>query len=62
MYSRLHNSRNQEIRRVELIMQDEGLGTLPTTIASVSSLLLFNSHVNVYKNYQKLDNLVSHGK
>jgi hypothetical protein len=56
------NSNNREMERVEFIMEDEGLGPMPRNITTIGSLLLFNSHVNVYKNYQTLDNLISGGR
>jgi hypothetical protein len=40
-------------------MEDAGLGSLPAFVASVSSLLLFNSKINPYKNYATLDNLLN---
>ena len=39
-------------------MEDAGLGSLPLGISSISSLLLFNSNINPYKNYVTLDNLL----
>ena len=36
----------------------QGLGPLPNNLKSVSSVLLFNSTVNPYKVYSKLDNLL----
>ena len=36
----------------------EGLGRLPYFLPSVSSMLLFNSSENPYKNYNSIDNLV----
>jgi len=36
----------------------EGLGSLPPYLPSVSELLLFNSQENPYKKYQSLDNLM----
>lgn len=56
IYCRL-NSHNSDMRKVEFIMEDKGLGPLPATLPSVGSLLLYNSNVNPYKNYQHLDNL-----
>lgn len=47
------------MERVEFIMEDCGLGKLPDTIPSVGSMLLFNSSINPYKDYQTLDNLLS---
>ena len=43
-------------------MEDHGLGQLPHNITSVSSILLFNSTINPYKNYQTIDNLLSIGR
>ena len=43
-------------------MEDEGLGTFPTQIEYVGSLLLFNTKINPYKEYQSLDNFMSTGK
>jgi len=56
IYCRL-NSHNSDMRKVEFIMEDKGLGPLPANLPSVGSLLLYNSNVNPYKNYQHLDNL-----
>jgi len=56
------NSVSRELERVEFIMEDDGLGSLPLEITSVGSLLLFNSSINVYRNFQTLDNLVSAGR
>ncbi len=61
IYTRL-NSSGKELQRVEFIMEDNGLGTLPEQINSVSSLLLFNSSINPYKAYQTSDNLLSAGR
>ena len=43
-------------------MEDQGLGSLPYHIPSVGSMLLFNSNINPYKDYQTLDNLISAGR
>ena len=51
-----------ESARVEFLMEDEGLGSLPAHIPSLGSLLLFNSNINPYKNYAVEDNLDSTGK
>lgn len=56
------NGNKQELERVEFIMEDNGLGPLPNIVSSIGSLLLFNSKINLYKNYQNLDNLISTGK
>ena len=48
--------------RAEFIMEDKGLGSLPSSIPTVGSCLLFNSHTNPYSNYQTLDNLMSTGR
>lgn len=56
------NTNNTDLERVEFTMEEDGLGSLPPTIASVGSLLLFNSNINPYKDYQTLDNLISSGK
>lgn len=61
LYS-LCNSHGTDKLRVEFIMEDAGLGPLPVTISSVGALLLFNSDINPYKNYQTLDNLSSTGR
>lgn len=47
--------------RVQL-MEEKGLGPFPLTIQSIGSLLLFNSNINPYKDYQTLDNLASSGR
>ena len=56
------NSFGTDMDRVEFIMEDKGLGPLPAVVKSVGSLLLFNSDINPYKDYQTLDNLLSSGK
>jgi len=61
LLSRL-NSCGTDIERVEFIMEDKGLGSLPPLIPSVGSLLLFNSTVNPYMSYQTMDNLFSTGR
>ena len=61
LLSRL-NSYGTDIERVEFIMEDKGLGSLPLVISSVGSLLLFNSSINPYKSYQTLDNLFTTGR
>jgi hypothetical protein len=48
--------------RTEFVMEDQGIGVLPSKIPSIGSLLLFNSDINPYKNYQALDNLLSTGR
>eukprot|EP01035_Chromulina_nebulosa_P037882 gene37882-51149_t len=55
------NAHNTAIERVEFIMEDHGLGSMPPNIPSVGSILVFNSSINPYKEYQTLDNLISHG-
>jgi len=61
LYSRM-NLNDHEEKRVEFLMEEQGLGSLPPHISSVGSLLLFNSDVNPYKNYEARDNLESTGK
>ena len=56
------NSYGTDIQRVEFIMEDKGLGSLPSNVPSVGTLLLFNSSINPYKDYQTLDNLFSSGR
>jgi hypothetical protein len=56
------NSVGSDMERVEFIMEDKGLGPLPAYLDSVGSLLLFNSDINPYKEYQTLDNLLSSGR
>ena len=56
------NTVGTDMDRIEMIMEEKGLGSLPYSIESVGSLLLFNSDINPYKNYQTLDNLLSAGK
>ncbi len=56
------NSYGTEMLRSEFIMEDQGLGKIPSSAKSVASILLFNSNINPYKNYQALDNLVSTGR
>jgi hypothetical protein len=61
MQSKL-NSYGTDMLRSEFIMEDQGLGKIPTGIQTVGSILLFNSDTNPYKNYQALDNLISSGR
>ena len=56
------NTYNTELKKVEFIMEDKGLGPLPSHLPTVGSLLLYNSNVNPYKNYQQLDNLEASGR
>lgn len=56
------NAHNTDIQRVEFLMEESGLGPLPHNVPSVGSMLLFNSNVNPYKDYQTLDNLISGGR
>lgn len=56
------NSYGTDMERIEFIIEDEGLGTLPDYVPSVGSLLLFNSSINLYKEYQTQDNLISTGR
>ena len=56
------NSHGADMERVEFIMEEKGLGSLPQTLTSVASLLLFNSDTNPYEDYQTLDNLMSSGR
>mmetsp|Transcript_27168 Transcript_27168/g.45511 ORF Transcript_27168/g.45511 Transcript_27168/m.45511 type:complete len:409 (-) Transcript_27168:1184-2410(-) len=56
------NNQGSDLERVEFTMEDQGLGRLPTTLHSVGSLLLFNSNINPYQDYQTLDNLMSTGR
>lgn len=61
IYCRL-NSYDTDMKKVEFIMEDKGLGSIPPQCPTVGSLLLYNSSVNPYKNYQQLDNLASGGR
>lgn len=61
VFSRL-NKHGTDLVRVEMIMDDKGLGPLPPMIPSVGALMLFNSNTNPYKNYQAMDNLLSAGR
>ena len=56
------NSYGADMERVEFVMEEKGLGSLPHTLTSVASLLLFNSDINPYEDYQTLDNLMSTGR
>lgn len=56
------NGNNQDLQRVEFIMEDNGLGAMPATFKTVGSILLFNSSVNLYDQYQTLDNLITAGR
>ena len=42
------NSSNSDMKRIEFIMEEEGIGHLPRYIETVGSLLLFNSQTNPY--------------
>lgn len=44
------------------MVTDHGLGRLPNSVASVGSILLFNSDINPYEDYQTLDNLLMAGR
>jgi hypothetical protein len=61
MFSRV-NTYGTDMLRSEFIMEEQGLGALPGALPSTGSMLLFNSNINPYKNYQALDNLVSTGR
>jgi hypothetical protein len=56
------NSHGTEMERTEFIMEDEGVGGLPAIVPGVGSLLLFNSNINPYKDYQSHDNLSHSGR
>ncbi len=56
------NSNNSDMKRVEFIMEEQGIGHLPRYIDTVGNILLFNSNINPYKEYQTLDNLASAGR
>lgn len=56
------NSYGTDIVREEFVMEDEGIGKLPFNIPSIGSMLLFNSNISPYQEYQTLDNLVSSGR
>ena len=56
------NTHGTDLERVEFTMEDAGLGRLPHTVPSIGSMLLFNSDINPYKDYQTLDNLISAGR
>eukprot|EP01038_Epipyxis_sp_PR26KG_P005982 gene5982-8238_t len=56
------NTYNTDLERVEFIMEDQGIGPIPRSTMTVGSLLLFNSNINLYKEYQTQDNLVSAGR
>lgn len=43
---------------MQVTMEDCGLGPLPWTVTSVSSMLLYNSSINLYKEYATQDNLL----
>ncbi|GMI39479.1 hypothetical protein TeGR_g3109 [Tetraparma gracilis] len=59
LYARLNPHRTDMVR-VEIKMEEEGLGPLPgrEKLRSVGGTLLFNSRSNPYKKYSRLDNLV----
>lgn len=56
------NVHGTEMIRAEFIMEDKGLGSMPQSVPSVGSCLLYNSRINPYSNYQTLDNLMSAGR
>ncbi len=56
------NSTGTELQRVEMIMEDHGLGPIPQSMSSIGSIMLFNSDINLYEGYQTLDNLVTAGR
>ena len=53
------NSYGSDMEKVEFIMEDQSLGPFPPSLASVGSMLLFNSSINPYKDYHTLDNLLA---
>lgn len=59
IYDRL-NPHNTDMKRVEIMMEEHGLGPLPPeeVISSASSLLLFNSSKNPYSEYSRENNLM----
>lgn len=59
MLTRLHAAQE---KAVILYSEIKGLGSIPATIESVSSLLVFNSNSNPYKDYYTVDNLDSAGR
>lgn len=59
MLTRLHSVQE---KTAILYSEIKGLGSIPTTIESVSSLLVFNSSSNPYKDYLTVDNLDSAGR
>eukprot|EP01041_Mallomonas_annulata_P008482 gene8482-17481_t len=52
----------QKVKKVEFLMEEEGLGSIPKNLYTLDSLLLFNSNINPYKNYKDHDNLHSAGR
>ncbi len=56
------NSHRIDMKKVEFIMEEQGLGSMPAVVPTIGSLLLFNSDINPYVNYQTLDNLISSGR
>ena len=59
LFTRL-NPHATEMVRVEILMEEQGVGPLPTAPAlqSTAEVLLFNSRKNPYERYSRLDNLV----
>ncbi|GMH91454.1 hypothetical protein TL16_g12065 [Triparma laevis f. inornata] len=59
LYQRL-NPHATDMQRVEILMEEQGLGPLPSSsvITSSASLLLFNSTRNPYKEYERVNNLM----
>ena len=57
LFARL-NAHGSDLRRVEVIMEDEGLGPFPDQARSVSDILLFNSNEAPHRSYAAADNLL----
>eukprot|EP00519_Triparma_laevis_P001869 CAMPEP_0182516964 /NCGR_PEP_ID=MMETSP1321-20130603/41332_1 /TAXON_ID=91990 /ORGANISM="Bolidomonas sp., Strain RCC1657" /LENGTH=292 /DNA_ID=CAMNT_0024724637 /DNA_START=118 /DNA_END=993 /DNA_ORIENTATION=- len=59
LYQRL-NPHDTDMQRVEIVMEEQGLGPLPNedVVSSAASLLLFNSTKNPYNEYSRENNLL----
>tara|TARA_B110000971_G_scaffold217292_1_gene253885 strand:- start:158 stop:1087 length:930 start_codon:yes stop_codon:yes gene_type:complete len=57
LFTRL-NPGSTDMIRVEIMMENEGVGALPKKVDSVASLLLFNSTKCPYNEYIQMNNLV----
>jgi WAS protein family homolog 1 len=57
------NTHESDLEKVEFTMEDEGIGPYPLNrIKYIGSMLLFNTNINPYKNYETLDNFIQTGR